>query len=270
MSDDLDDLRGLLKAAPAPDGDAKARAMALAMENFDRLQGSTEGTRSSEDRTKAAPLNGVRRMFHYLTSRPALAATTSVAALIIGVAVILPVADLRIGKPTVAEAPKTDPVPPVEPVVDTLPTTPQTETAPEGATTANSGGEAAALSVEADDAAPTGIDTATPKPEAKAVATDELARQAGTETDNSSAVVAATEPEPMVEAPILEQAEETLPAAPIEGVITDSEARLRAEAPADAGGVMGYVAAPATTASDIMPAPVENTEAYSNEAPNPV
>jgi Ca-activated chloride channel family protein len=211
-------------------------------------------------------------MLNYLTSRPALAATTSVAALIIGVAVILPVADLRIGKPTVVEAPKTEPVPPVEPVVDPLPTTPQTETAPEGATTANSGGEAAALSVEADDAAPTGIDTATPKPEAKAVATDELARQAGTEIDSSSTAVAATEAEPMMEAPALDLAEEAAPA-PVEGLVADAEARLRTEAPADAGGVMGYVAAPATSITaepELMPPPVENTEAYANEAPNPV
>ena len=74
MTDDLDDLRSALKAAPAPDAEAKARAMALAMENFERLQGSTDAARSSEDRPRAAPLNGVRRMFQYLTSRPALAA----------------------------------------------------------------------------------------------------------------------------------------------------------------------------------------------------
>ncbi|MCX7289035.1 MAG: VWA domain-containing protein, partial [Rhodobacterales bacterium] len=99
MTDDLDGLRQALKAAPAPDGDAKARAMMLAMENFDRLQGSPDASRSSEDRPRAAPLNGVRRMLNSLISRPALAATTSVAALIIGVAVILPVADLRISQP---------------------------------------------------------------------------------------------------------------------------------------------------------------------------
>ena len=132
MNDDLDDLRAALKAAPAPDGEAKARAMKLALENFDRLQGqrqgSTEAPRSSEDRSKAAPLNGVRRMFHYLTSRPALAATTSVAALIIGVAVILPVADLRIGKPTVVEAPKTEPAPPVEPLAEAPLTEPMQDT----------------------------------------------------------------------------------------------------------------------------------------------
>jgi Ca-activated chloride channel homolog len=100
MTDDLDDLRAALKAAPAPDGDAKARAMQLAMENFarmhDGLQGSTKAPRSSEDRNQAAPLNGVRRMLNYLTSRPALAVTTSAAALLVGVAVILPVADLRL------------------------------------------------------------------------------------------------------------------------------------------------------------------------------
>ncbi|TAG29706.1 MAG: VWA domain-containing protein, partial [Rhodobacterales bacterium] len=97
MTDDLDDLRELLKAAPAPDADAKARAIALAMENYDRLQGSTDASRSSEDRqSPAAPLNGVRRMLNFLTSRPALAVSTSAAALLVGVMVILPTADLRL------------------------------------------------------------------------------------------------------------------------------------------------------------------------------
>ena len=106
MTDDLDDLRAALKAAPVPDADAKARAMALAMKNFDALQGSPDPARSSEDRTDAAPLNGVRRMFKFLTSRPALAATTSVAALVVGIAVILPV-DLRISEPgSTTEKPK--------------------------------------------------------------------------------------------------------------------------------------------------------------------
>ncbi|WP_374642751.1 von Willebrand factor type A domain-containing protein [Tabrizicola sp.] len=250
MSDELDDLRAALKAAPAPDGDAKARAMALAVENFDRLhdplQGSQDASRSSEDRSKAAPLNGVRRMFHYLTSRPALAATTSVAALIIGVAVILPVADLRIGKPTVV-APRPEPA---------------AETADANATSTPPAGAEAVVA--------TGDDAAAPKPEAKAVAVDELARSA--ESDDAASVTVA-EAEPMVEAPMPEQAEAALPAAPVEGMIADSETRRRAEAPAGAGGAMGYVAAPATSLAaepELMPPPVENTEAYSNEAPNPV
>jgi Ca-activated chloride channel family protein len=119
MTDDLDDLRKMLKAAPAPDADARARAMQLAMENFDQLQGSPQGfgdpARSSKDRpTEAAPLNGVRRMLKFLTSRPALAATTSVAALVIGVAVILPIADLRIGQPDITTTEKPKPEAPAE------------------------------------------------------------------------------------------------------------------------------------------------------------
>ena len=103
MTDDLDDLRRALATPPAPDPEARARALALAMENFDRLQGSTDPARSSEDRpSEAVPLNGVRRMLKSLTSRPALAATTSIAALVIGVAVILPVADLRLDQPQTA------------------------------------------------------------------------------------------------------------------------------------------------------------------------
>lgn len=108
MTDDFDALRRGLHAAPAPEAEAKDRAMRLAMENFDRLQGSTDPARSSKDRpTEADSLNGVRRMIGYLTSRPALALTTSAAALLIGVAVILPVTDLRLpgrSKPPMATA----------------------------------------------------------------------------------------------------------------------------------------------------------------------
>ncbi len=117
MTNDLDDLRRGLRAAPTADAEAKARAMSVAMENFDRLHESLQGlddpTRSSEDRqTLAAPLNGVRRMLNFLTSRPALAVSTSAAALLIGVAVTLPVGDLRL--PGLAEPPqvKTEAAPP--------------------------------------------------------------------------------------------------------------------------------------------------------------
>jgi Ca-activated chloride channel family protein len=251
VTDDLDDLRSALKAAPAPDAEAKARAMALAMENFDRLQGSTEAPRSSEDRKGAAPLNGVRRMFHYLTSRPALAATTSVAALLIGVAVILPVADLRIGTPTVV------PVAPEEtPVVRKSAPAPAPEAAPTTALTPAGGEGAAATGTTLPQAEPVAV----PKPEAK-VEADALAQ--ADESLASSAAVAEPEPEALAEAPMVEM--EAAPAAPVTG-LADTEMRLREEAPA-ADGTMGYVAAPAP---DVMVAPVENTEAYANEAPNPV
>ncbi len=273
MTDDLDDLRRALKAAPSPDGDAKARAMRLAMENFDRLQGQHQGfgeaPRSSEDRSKAAPLNGVRRMFHYLTSRPALAATTSVAALIIAVAVILPVADLRIGKPVVIETPKTEPVPPVEPVtVEPVTTGAQ---APEKDAVAATGGEAAAVAptgntamTEAD--APAMAD-AVAKPKMAATPADELQR-----SDDGTAAATLAEPAPEAAAP-MEMAEEALPAGPaLDGLVMDAEPRLRAEAKME-GDTMGYLAAPSASIAaepDLMQAPVENTEAYSNEAPNPV
>ncbi len=262
MTDDLDDLRSALKAAPAPAGDAKARAMALAMENFarmhDPLQGSADAARSSEDRTNAAPLNGVRRMLNYLTSRPALAMTTSVAALIIGVAVILPVADLRIGKPTVVEAPKTEPTPPLEPGVEAPVTTVQTEVAKDAEALATGGEGASGL-------AQTDADVAL-KPEAAAPVTDDLARE--TMADTGSSVANAALPE--TEAPV-EMVEEALPAGPaLEGLLQEAEPRLRAEAKMESDAVVGYLAEPSVSAPDAMPAPVENTETFATEAPNPV
>ena len=38
MTDEFDTLRAALKSAPAADPEARARALALAMANFDRLQ----------------------------------------------------------------------------------------------------------------------------------------------------------------------------------------------------------------------------------------
>ena len=251
MSDDLDDLRRALHAAPAPDGEAKARALALAMENFARLhdtrQGSPEASRSSEDRSNAAPLNGVRRMFHYLTSRPALAATTSAAALLIGVAVILPVADLRIGKPVAVETTETPAAPRDSLAPPPAPTTAAVEAE------APTGGEGAALTA---DAAQPGAEAPAAKSGADALADD----NAGL---TSSVAVA----EPVAEAEPLASGtvEELLPAAPLEEALADSELRLRAEAPA--AGTLGYVTA---AAPDPVAAPVENTEAFANDDPNPV
>jgi Ca-activated chloride channel homolog len=268
MTDDLDDLRSALKAAPAPDGEAKARAMALAMENFarlhDGLQGTAPASRSSEDRTNAAPLNGVRRMFHYLTSRPALAMTTSAAALLIGVAVILPVADLRIGSPVaVPEASKTAPTPPVEPVAKvpgtvTAPAPAKDDAAALGGAT-SSVAEASPMDAPDADAA-LASELMTPEPEAPVV--DELQRA---DAGNTAATLA----QPEAEAP-MEMAEEAAPASPVvEGLVMDAEPRLRAEAKMEGDAIASSVA-PAASAADAVAAPVENTEAYANEAPNPV
>lgn len=254
MTDDLDDLRRMLKAAPAADADAKARAMALAMENFDRLhdslQGSTDPIRSSEDRAFAAPQNGVRRMLNFLTSRPALATTTSIAALVIGVAVILPVADLRPGLPggTVVEAPK---------AVDTaLPdpasgdAVPATKTAPEAT----------------DDALRSSVANAEPA---------DLQTEAPMADAPMEEIVA--EPEPPLPTPLATEGDAGRAAATLEqaapaigGLVADAEAdadvRLRREAlPVPPSGTVAYLAPEASLA----PLP-ENTEAYATEAPNPV
>jgi Ca-activated chloride channel family protein len=288
VTDDLDDLRRALKAAPAPDADAKARAMALAMENFarlhDPLQGSKEASRSSEDRPGAAPLNGVRRMFQYLTSRPALAATTSVAALLIGVAVILPVADLRIGKP-VTEAPTTTPVVSTEHVAKPAPTTEATATptpepsltavAPEPDPAMAEGGEAISSVAEAEPLEEV-VDLEGDSAAAGTMSMDEVTAgefERTGEIISPNLVLPDAAPEPQVEAPI-EMLEEALPAGPaVNGLVLDAEPRLRAEAKQESDGVVGYLTAPSApivAEPDLMQTPVENTEAYANEAPNPV
>ncbi|MBJ2152519.1 VWA domain-containing protein [Paracoccus sp. IB05] len=100
MTDELNDLRAALKRAPASDPEARSRALALAMENFDRLQGSAEASRHKEDRPGAdAPrqagfFGGVRQMMKFLSSKPALLATTSAAALVVGVAIFLPLGNI--------------------------------------------------------------------------------------------------------------------------------------------------------------------------------
>jgi Ca-activated chloride channel homolog len=80
-------------------------------------------------------------------------------------------------------------------------------------------------------------------------------------------------PVPQAEAPI-GMADEALPAGPaLDGLVMDAEPRLRAEAKMENDGVVGYLTAPSApivAEPDLMQTPVENTETYSNEAPNPV
>ncbi|MFE3837332.1 vWA domain-containing protein [Pseudogemmobacter sonorensis] len=106
MTDEFEALRSVLRAAPAPDAAARDRALAQAMENFDRLQALAPETRPKEDRPGRAGLwNGVLNMLEFLSRKPALAATTSVAALVVGLAVFLPQ-----GGRLMAPTPAADPV----------------------------------------------------------------------------------------------------------------------------------------------------------------
>ncbi|MCI2400736.1 VWA domain-containing protein [Aliiroseovarius subalbicans] len=106
MSDD-DDLtrlsKGLKAAAPAPDDTAKADNIALAMKNFDDLQGSADGARlTSEASPKGAFVKGVAKMFNTLTSRGAMGATTAIVAVGFAVWVVMPNAPDTLSLPEVA------------------------------------------------------------------------------------------------------------------------------------------------------------------------
>jgi len=272
MTDDLDDLRKALRSAPTPDADAKAQAIALAMENFNRLQGSTDPARSSEDRQlKAAPLNGVRRMLKSLTSRPALAATTSIVALMIGVAVILPVADLRFGQ---REAAVPDPVE-EEPLADAI-----------------------LNEIFADREAPADPAFVGDKKVEEIAASEDqpVIPEAITDSETPAGTVI---PDALEAAPPSESGgevaesgwgnvsgyasgmDEGTVARERAGIEADSDARKRSEGAADAelDGTLAYLEPEAVaTALPAVDAPITlepnalepNTEAYATEAPNPV
>ncbi len=112
MTDDLDALRAALRATPAPDGDQRAATLRLAMENFDRFQGSTDQPRPSQDRpSRAGFWMGVKTMLSNLNLRPSLVATTSVAALCLGVVIMLPPGSLTQGGQTGGVIVDSDPLP---------------------------------------------------------------------------------------------------------------------------------------------------------------
>ncbi|RGP38827.1 vWA domain-containing protein [Pseudotabrizicola alkalilacus] len=110
---ELDRLKAALKAAPASDPAAKAAALARAMEAYEDSalgrQGSGAPLRSNVDRPLQAGFGGgVRKMLNALKLKPLLAATTSVAALALGLVVFLPQTEQppgRMATPRPAQAP---------------------------------------------------------------------------------------------------------------------------------------------------------------------
>ncbi len=90
MTDDLTHLQDAMKAA-TPEPSKKDGDLALAMKNFDDFhdarQGSADPARPTSDRPthRLGLSSGVFKMFHSLTTRGALAATTSIVAVGIGV-----------------------------------------------------------------------------------------------------------------------------------------------------------------------------------------
>ncbi|MDR7126307.1 VWA domain-containing protein [Pseudotabrizicola sp. 4114] len=110
---ELDRLKAALRAAPASEPAAKAAALARAMEAYEdsglARQGSATPLRSNADRPPRAGFSGgVRKMLNALKLKPLLAATTSVAALALGLVVFLPQAEQppgRMATPRPAQAP---------------------------------------------------------------------------------------------------------------------------------------------------------------------
>ena len=110
---EFDQLKAALKAAPASDPTAKAAALARAMEAYEgsalARQGSAVPLRPNPDHPQGMGFaSGVRKMLKALKLKPVLAATTSAAALAVGLVVFLPPADqppVRMAAPPAAEAP---------------------------------------------------------------------------------------------------------------------------------------------------------------------
>ena len=108
MTNDLDALKAALMVTPAPNAAVKDAALKLAMENFDRLQGSTTAPRPNpEDPQKAGLWNRIYAMLNALKTKPALAASTSIAALCLGLVVMMP---LTQSQPLTTVTPPTDAV----------------------------------------------------------------------------------------------------------------------------------------------------------------
>ena len=245
MSDEFDALKAALRAVPAPDADAKAAALRLAVENFDRLQGSTVAVRPMQDRPERAGfLQKGLAMLNALKMKPVLAATTSVAALVVGFVVILPLS----GKGPMEEARGQKPAPQLDapaalPVPEALP-------------------EAQKAIAEA-------------KPAPKIVQPDALAK---TEADALQAAPEAAPPvEALAEPEVVMQDEQALeapaPMAPAAGRVV-AEVGAEQDNGETYGAAIDYAAPVASmNAAPEMaaaPMPVENTEAFAHADANPV
>lgn len=110
---ELEKLRAALQTAPTSDPAARAEALNRAMAAYEdsalSRQGSPPPLRPTADRAPTAGFaSGVRKMLKALTLKPLLTATTSAAALAVGLVVLLPQAEaptVRMAAPEPAQAP---------------------------------------------------------------------------------------------------------------------------------------------------------------------
>lgn len=153
---ELDRLKAALKAAPASSPTARAAALARAMEAYEdsalSRQGPTPPLRSGPDHpVKPGLAKGLTRLLSVFTLKPMLAATTSVAALAVGLFVVLPQGE---APPARRSAP-----PVAEPMTATGAEAPLARRAPEAAqggaeSVTAQGAEAAPMAAQAPMAAP--------------------------------------------------------------------------------------------------------------------
>ena len=235
MSDDLKHLQDAMRAA-TPEPSKKDADLALAMKNFDDMQNSRQGSVDAPRPTSDRPTimsrfsSGVFKMFHSLTTRGALAATTSIVAVGIGVVFYTQQDnvsfDLPKPEPVVNEVPMDAPVAQVE-----------TNPRPAGRD------ESTVLAEETESRVVTQNSTARTREQLKTIDGAELL--ADSEEGFSS-----------LSAGALDQTVEISPVAP--------QSLTRQAAPSAVGGIIS------PEMDDIILQPEPNTETFANADANPV
>ncbi|MDH3263891.1 MAG: von Willebrand factor type A domain-containing protein [Paracoccaceae bacterium] len=244
MSDELEKLKAALKATePAPDEGRKAEALARAMAEFERVQGSAAGARRMSDRPRkgAGFWTGATAMISRLTTRATLAGTASVAVIAVGIAVIGP--NLRVPSgPRLEREVTTAPPPPASITEAPAPVVGEDRASDLAGGRARTDGEGAVADYR-ETVGQTEADAVTPAP------AERLAEQ---ETP-------ADEPAPQ-------------PSATSEAEVTDELfAKVEEESAARAApSVSVGLVAPSPVARDAMVAPEPDTEAYPEAEPNPL
>jgi Ca-activated chloride channel homolog len=265
MTDELDQLRAAMKAAtPAPDAGVKEVTLRLALENFDRAQGSFGDARQTEDRpVKAGLFSGVFQMISRFSTRQMLAGTASAAAVVVGIVAVGPM--LLRGPGAMSEAPDTA----VAPVaVDASRSAAQAEEAPVD--------EPAAEVAEAPPAAPAVVADQAPAPVEPAPLEmepeGEAFADAGEGSDAMAGLAEVPAPaEPLTSAPLTE---DDLLAELGDGRVfsrSSNDEGLLQEQP-DVARRTREVSADgaAPEFSEAAPVQPDDTEAFATAAPNPV
>ena len=246
MSDkDLDALKAALKSAtPAPDADLKAQHLARAEEIFACHQESRDAARLTSDRPEDTGLiGGVRKMLKSMSTKGALTATTSVAALGLVALVILPEGG------DVFDLPKSGP----DLVEETTVTEPQPVETPDDRSQS-----AGAAKPEADATTPQNFGLGTNQ---DADASAGLRGQPANES--------ATAPTEPLAVPIMEPEISGADSAPVGQLAEQRAPQALTRQRVDQEIVQSESFAPSPS-NDIVAPTEPNTEAYSNEAPNPL